>query len=46
MTSIFMLSFLNKKLFNIIVSRINKLSEMNFILENFVLKKKYLSLGK
>jgi|LakMenE01Jun11ns_1017448.scaffolds.fasta_scaffold9902906_2 hypothetical protein len=35
-----MLSVINKKLFNNIISEINKQSELHFILENLVLKKK------
>ena len=40
MTSVFMLPIINKKLFNDIVSGINRLSELHFVLENLVLKKK------
>lgn len=40
MTSVFMLPIINKKLFNEIVSGIDRLSEFHFVLENLVLKKK------
>jgi hypothetical protein len=40
MTSVFMLPIINKKLFNDIISGINRLSELHFVLENLVFKKK------
>jgi sporadic carbohydrate cluster protein (TIGR04323 family) len=40
MTSVFMLPIINKKLFNDVISGINRLSELHFVLENLVLKKK------
>lgn len=45
MTSVFMLPIINKKLFNDIVSGINRLSELHFVLENLVLKKKISAFG-
>ena len=44
MTSVFMLPIINKKLFNEVISGINKLSELHFILENLIFKKKDLYL--